>query len=363
MRTLVIALLLPGALAAADVTTPAPTTAPRALDLTHADADDASFRRWVTQWASAHGASVARWGWAQLDDDAAPERFAWVCHALSEHAEWWELAPAALLVEDTPGKRWSLSRITNTRNRCEIPKGEVPWERQTPTTIEEHFNGYHSLGADFVALRGGQLVIVKSTDSFYEDRDEKDWCDQEDDFDRLERLYAISRHENSGGRDMKELIRARSAMFMLDGDSGKYRRVLAGSGDVPSFDVVVTRAAGKRLMVTVRLARPGRVGEALEIWTTRSKELPLAWRATFDGARWQLAGLVHAPRELPRVAGDASTMTIPIVDRSDGQLTKLTIVAASADGATRVATSDLVPEDARTLGVVTLPLSFAPHVE
>ena len=58
-------------------------------------------------------------------------------------------------------------------------------------------------------------------------------------------------------------------------------------------------------------------------------------------------------------------VSIPIVRRATPEVpvTKLTIVSASADGATRVATSDLVPENARTLGVVVpLPASQA-HVE
>jgi hypothetical protein len=356
MRILAVALLLHSALAAADTTMSAATSAPRALDLTHADADDASFRRWVTQWASAHSAGVARWGWAQLDDDAAPERFAWVCDTRGYEAGMW------ILVEDTPDKRWSIPRETDNRNRCEVPNGKVTWERQSPTTIEVRFDVHHSFGADFLAIRGGQLVTVKFTGSSYEEPDEKDWVDEELDFDRRERLYVVSRFEDSRSRYM--VGRARSALFIVDGAGGNYRRVLTGSSDVPPFDVV-PRAAGKRVMVTVRLARPARVGEALEIWTSGANGLPLAWRATFDGARWQLAGLAHAPRELPPVEGDASTMMIPIVRRATPELplTKLTIVAASADGATRVATSDLVPEDARTLGIVIpLPASQA-HVE
>src|SRR5689334_2411572 len=101
MRILALAVLLHGALAAADATPPATA---RALDLTHAEADDASFRGWVTQWASAHHGGVARWGWAQLDEDAAPERFAWVCDTRSVFAGMW------ILVEDTVGKRWSIAR-------------------------------------------------------------------------------------------------------------------------------------------------------------------------------------------------------------------------------------------------------------
>ena len=83
---------------------------------------------------------------------------------------------------------------------------------------------------------------------------------------------------------------------------------------MPDLDVAV-HAAAKQVRVEVKLARPARVGEAIEVWTTGAAGRPLAWSARWDGARWQLSGLRRAPRELPPVEGDASRFLIPIVRR------------------------------------------------
>lgn len=124
------------------------------------------------------------------------------------------------------------------------------------------------------------------------------------------------------------------------------------SGDVPGFDVQVT-SAGKRLRVAVALARPARPGEAIELWTTGSAGNPLAWSIAWDGACWRPLGLRRAPRELPPVDGDASGLAMHVVRRGPDEdpRTPLTVVAVSPDGATRVATSDLDPDDSTTLGL------------
>jgi hypothetical protein len=82
----------------------------RPLDLSQAAAHDARFKRWV----KSRGGRLSRWGWAQLDDDPAPERFAYVCKSEEDDGGMW------LLIEDDNGKRWSIERDTDGRTSCQI---------------------------------------------------------------------------------------------------------------------------------------------------------------------------------------------------------------------------------------------------
>ena len=61
-----------------------------------------------------HG-QLARWGWAQLDEDARPERFAVVCGDNDSSKQ-------TLLIEDTPRHRWSTEFEVDGRNSC-VPGG------------------------------------------------------------------------------------------------------------------------------------------------------------------------------------------------------------------------------------------------
>ena len=341
---LAFVLLLGAAPAFADVSLPAGKAA--ALDLTHADRDDETFRGWAVKWAKSHHATVVRWGWAQLDDDAQPERFAKLCnlHADQDHSIW-------LLVEDTPGKRWSIDSGGN----CELPDGALEWERQPPTSLEARFADPPTYFTEWLALRGGQLVPVKRIITGYEESDTA--CTKViDDFERQEETctYDVDNAQP----------RARAALFLVGKKGGRYRKVLSGRADAVSDFDVFARDTHDGRTATVRLARAAVAGEALEVWTERWAA-PMGWRATWDGARWRLTGILEAPDEQPRISGDAHSMTIAIDPRGPNPhgRSALTIVAVSVDGKSRVATSDLDVHDLQTVGSTLGPFSSEAHAE
>jgi hypothetical protein len=333
---------------------PAGKAAARPLDLTGAAKADAAFRRWVKAWAADTKGALSLWGWAQLDDDAKPERYAVVCGDEDSDEQ-------TLLIEDEPGRRWSIASTMDGRNSC-LREDNPKWQRDAPTALALD-DAYHG-GADMrrVALRHRAPAIVLFESDEHHFHGETECSEDTLDFDRLERHYltcALNPKDPEG--DILTTSDARSALFLIDGDAGHYRQRL-GDGDAPDFDVSV-RGAGKRLMVDAKLARPARVGEAFEVWTIGSSGRSLAWSARWDGARWQLSGLVRAPRELPPIEGDASRFTLPIVRRHDADaanqdVTPLTLVAISSDGKTRVATSELKAQNPATLGQATTLMSL-----
>ncbi len=325
----------------------------RPLDLTGAPKADAAFRRWVKAWAADRKGSLSRWGWAQLDDDAKPERFAIVCGDEDSDEQ-------TLLLEDEPGRRWSIASTMDGRNSC-AGEEKPTWQRDAPTELELR-DAYHG-GADarWVALRHGEPAIVRFESDVQHFHGESDCFDDVLDFDRLERQYRTCALDPKEEGAVLQTSDARSALFVIDGAAGRYRQ-RSGDGDVPDFDVSV-RSASKRLMVEAKLTRPARVDESFEVWTVGAAGKSLAWSARWDGARWQLAGLVRAPRELPPIGGDASRFMLPIVRRQDAEqanedTTPLTLVAVSSDGKTRVATSELKTQNVATLGQAMTPVSL-----
>jgi hypothetical protein len=210
-----------------------------------------------------------------------------------------------------PGKRWSIDRETDGRNGCDA-NAKAKWERDAPASLELRFAYHHGAESKWVALRGGVPSVVRESETVRElGRPGNECWESEVDYDALESRFTRC------GLDAKEEDvvyerPARAAVFVLDGKTGRYRQ-RKGSGEVVDFDVA-TRAAGKRVRVTVRAARPLRAGEAFEIWTVGSTGKPIAWTATWDGA-------------------------------------------------TRAATSDLRADDAGTLGRVVRPGSFSAQRE
>jgi hypothetical protein len=247
------------------------------------------------------------------------------------------------------------------RNECHANEHPT-WEREAPTSLLLAFNYHGGSDSTWIALRDGKPVAVKTESDVHHFHGEEECHDDVDDFDRLERRLTTCGLSPTGDVATKADVRA--ALFKIDGAGGRYRRTLGG-GETPGFDVAV-HAARKQLAVEMTPTRPARAGEAFELWTVGSAGRPLAWTARFDGARWQLAGLKRAPRELPPIAGDAQRLQVPIVRRHVGEYgerTPLTVVAVSADGATRVATSDLGADDADTLGMAVSWPSVAARAE
>jgi len=170
-----LTLLLPLVAVRADTSTGgAPPTA-RPLDLDKAPAQDARFKRWVKR----RGGRLSRWGWAQLDDDDAPERFAYVCKSDEYDSGAW------LLVEDDDGKRWSIDYMTDGRNGCEI-HDDARWERDAPTALELSFRYHGGWDSAAFALRGGRLVAVRTTSSVQHFHGEEDCSTDEQDLDARE---------------------------------------------------------------------------------------------------------------------------------------------------------------------------------
>ena len=330
---------------------PAPA-APR-LALLEAPKHDASFRSWVLQRAKETDGGVSEWGWAQLDDDPAPERFAILCeHKHENGSNEEECTRLVLLIEDTPGKRWSLPQSLDGRNSCNVTKNP-PWkqtELRSTLDLTTHYHGSHEVIS--IALRHGQPTQVRTVYHEHEFHGGQNSCYEDSlDYETLERRYEECPSDKPG----VPAISTRAALFVLGGESGRYQRKLTGAGELPSFTVAVTPLSAVRLRVLVNLQRAARVGEAIEIWTTTSFGKPLAWSALWDGTHWKLRGLLRAPRELPPVEGDARSMSIPIVKRPDSKSeleTELTVVAVSADRKTRVATSDLRADIDRSFGLV-----------
>ena len=122
----------------------------------HAEAD-AAFRSWVQQRAASEGRYVQDWWTANLDQDPAPERLAFLCSKDSDEVE--------VVIEKDRAHRWAIRYQSDGRTQpaCNPEQGLPPW-RSTKEHHFRHYQGWHHGGHEtWIALREGRPAVIRTS--------------------------------------------------------------------------------------------------------------------------------------------------------------------------------------------------------